>query len=259
MKTIVTLMDYDDPEGVFMCKGWLHLARRFNPDARIVILHHEKDAQIRSFAADMEGVEFERLDLSAVMPAKRMNGHTFYCQDLTFARWVALERMAIQKYIFVEADAWILSDLSEWWEAADDKPFIAVAEDDRIDGYFNIGAFSHNSPTPFVTYKLLMDEYALAGDQIPIPIGDQGLLNIWAWRTRYNASHPSIGKTWNCPTYDRMDRFRMGRCDDNEIEVWCDGERVRILHTWGPRKWRDTPELAPITRYVETKILTACA
>lgn len=253
---LVTLMNYDDPKGVLMCKGWLWLARHFNPGARIVILHHDKIAEIESFARNKIGdVSFERLDLSSVLPKDQMHGHTFYCQDLTFSRWVALEKLGLSRYLFVEADAWILSSLSEWWAVSHEKPFIAVMEDDREGpSYFNIGAFSHDSATPFFTYKILMEEYVRNGCNIPISTGDQALMNLWAWRNKYDASHPKIGKEWNCPTYDRMSGIKLGRCDDSEIEVWDAGKRIKIVHTWGPRKWWDTPELAPITRFVASKV-----
>lgn len=253
---IVTLMNYDDPEGVKMCKGWLWLARRFNPYARIIVLCHDKIREIQEFANHRIGnVWFERLDLTAIVPKEKMKGFTFYCQDLTMARWVALERMGLSKYLFVEADAWILSDLSEWWKIADEKPFIAVREDDREgDPYFNIGVFSHNQHTPFFTYAKLMEEYELNGNKIPISVGDQALMNLWAWRNKYDAFHPAVSKEYNCPTYDRMGKITLGRCDDYEIEVLNEGKRVKILHTWGPRKWWDTPELAPICKYVEGKI-----
>jgi hypothetical protein len=253
---LVTLMDYEDPKGILMCKGWLWLARRHNPNAKIIILHHDKIAEIRSFAENrIRNVTFERLDLDKVVPREKMNGHTFYCQDLTFSRWLALERLGLDRYLFVEADAWPIYDLSEWWNVTHEKPFIAVMEDDREGPpYFNIGCFSHHHPTPFFTYKLLMEEYALNGNTIPISIGDQALMNLWAWRNNYDAFHPQIDKMWNCPTYDRMAEIKLGQCNDKEIEVFHAEKRVKILHTWGPRKWWDTPELAPITRFVEEKV-----
>lgn len=254
---LVTLMNYDDPKGVAMCKGWLWLARHYNPYAKIIVLHHDKIAAIREFAVTRIGnAQFERLDLSAITPRELMKGHTFYCQDLTFARWVALQWLGLSKYLFVEADAWILSDLSEWWDVSNEKPFIAVMEEGRPPGppYFNIGCFSHNSPTPFFTYAKLMWEYALNGNTIPISTGDQALMNLWAWRNAYDASHPKIDKMWNCPTYDRMAGIKLGRCDDTAIEAWDSGKRIKIMHTWGPRKWWETPELAPICSFVEGKI-----
>ncbi len=252
---IVTLMNYDDPAGVRMCKGWLYLARRFNPYAPIIVLHADKYSEIETFAKERIGnVLFERLDTDKVMPREKMRGWTFYCQDLTFARWVTLERLALTYYIFVEADAWMLSDLTDWWKVSQEKPFIAVREEGRPgDPYFNIGCFSHFGP-PFFTYAKLMEEYRLAGDQIPISIGDQALMNLWAWRNKYDAFHPLIDKMWNCPTYDRMYGIKLGRCDDDAIEAWDHGKRIRIMHTWGPRKWWETPELAPICKYVEEKI-----
>lgn len=253
---LVTLMNYDDPKGVLMCKGWLWLARHFNPGAKIVVLHHDKFSEIEDFANRSIGnVAFEKLDLTKIVPKDQMNGFTFYCQDLTFARWVALENLGISRYLFVEADAWILTDMSEWWDISHEKPFIAVMEEGREGPpYFNIGCFSHDSPKPFFTYQTLMHEYALNGNMIPISIGDQALMNLWAWRHKYDAQHPKIGKEWNCPTYDRMAGIKLGRCDDEEIEVWDAGKRVKIVHTWGPRKWWDTPELAPITSFVESKL-----
>lgn len=255
---LVTLMNYEDQKGVLMCKGWLWLARHYNPCARIFVLHHDKIDEIRRFALEKIGnVEFHRLRLHTVMPREKMNGHTFYCQDLTFSRWVALEDLGLQQYLFIEADAWPISSLSEWWDVTHEKPFIAVMEKEREGPpYFNIGCFSHHHPTPFFTYKLLMEEYALNGNTIPISIGDQALMNLWAWRNNYDAFHPKIDKTWNCPTYDRMHGIMLGRCDDQEIEV-TDlrmEKRIKIVHTWGPRKWWDTPELAPIARFVEGKV-----
>lgn len=253
---IVTLMNYDDPKGVAMCKGWLWLARHFHPMARIVVLHHDKYREIQTFAKNRIGnIQFAKLDLEAVLPKEKMNGHTFYCQDLTFARWVLLEKLGIKRYLFVEADAWIVGELWDWWFTSLEKPFIAVLENEHpTPPYFNIGCFSHNSPKPFFTYSMLMEEYHLNGDQIPISVGDQALMNLWAWRNKYDASHPKIGKEWNCPTYDRMAGIKLGRCDKQAIEVFDSGKRVKIVHTWGPRKWWDTPELAPITAFVESVI-----
>lgn len=253
---IVTLMNYKDPKGVAMAKGWLYLARRFNPHAKIVVLHGDDYEEIKGFAESRIGnVSFKRLDVGAVMPKDQMKGFTFYCQDLTFARWLALEELGLPRYIFVEADAWILSGLEEWWNVTPEKPFIAVMENDREGPpYFNIGCFSHHHPTPFWTYAKLMEEYRLSGDQIPISIGDQGLMNSWAWRTGYDAFHPKIDKMWNCPTYDRMGGIVLGRCDDLAIQAWDQGNRIKIMHTWGPRKWWETPELMPVWSYVQEQV-----
>ena len=257
---LITLMDYEDPAKVLMCKGWLFLARRFNPHTAITVLHGRKDITgIERFAKDRIGnVSFAKLDLDAILPKEKMNGHVFPSQDLTFARWVTLERLGYDKYIFVEADAMVLADLEPWRRVMYEKPFIAVKEDDREGPpYFNIGVFSHNAPRPFFTYEKLMREYRLQGDSIPISTGDQALANLVAWRDGYDAFHPKIDVTWNCPTYGRWyptGLVRVGRADDLAVEAFYDGRPVNILHTWGPLKWWDTRELRPITEYLEGKI-----
>lgn len=277
---LLTVMNYADPMGIRMCKAWIYFARRFNPEAEITILHGPDFGGIRPFIKHFNGIRCIPLPTDAVVPHTRMNKRKngmgiVPSQDLTLAGWVAVERQGLHHFIFAEADAWILSDLSEWWQTSRSKPYIAVEESNFKGGpFYNSGVYSYCSPAGFITYDKLMEQYRIDGDVIAISIGDQGLLNQYFRRIGYDASHPKIDYEYNSTVVG----CEVRRADDEQIEVWSgnrpdkiEGQsvvanwigwdrprRVRVLHSvfiphTRPKFWA-APEAKPLTDYVDRKL-----
>jgi len=270
---IATVMNYDDPAGVAMCKGWLYLARRFNPHAKLIVFHHDKIGQVKEFGKRLGDVEFERIDVGKIMPHTQFVGHAPPSQDMTIGAWVRVEEMGLGKFLFAEADAWILGSLEDWWHTADQKPYISVIEQHNFHGadFFNAGTYSYNSKEGFVTYRKMMEQYEADGNRIAISLGDQGLLNAYFRRIGYDWSHPRIGVEYNAWARN----CRVIRADDSEIRVmigtkpvprnedenwivdwagWNCGRQARILHAFWRHKFWNLPECGPLWHYVRAKV-----
>ena len=271
---LATVMNYDTPAGVAMCKGWILLATRFNPKADIVIFHHDKIREVMEFGKKFQKVSFEKIDLGRIRPHTEFRGVAPASQDMTIGAWKRAEEIGLHHFIFAEADAWILSDLSDWWEISREKPYIPVREQRNYHGgdFFNSGTYSYHSRDGFITYGRMMEQYEHDGNRIAINFGDQGLLNAYCRRIGYDWAHPKIGEEFNAWARN----CRVVRADDHEIDVrigeratpvdadedwigvWTGwekaGERARILHAFWRKKFWHLPECAPLWHYVLSRV-----
>lgn len=275
--TIVTLMDYRDGVHVLMCKMWLYLARRFHPEARIVVLHHDKFDAIDRFARRM-GAEPVKTDLTAIPPAGvwSANNPEADCPwtDLTISVWRMYERLKLGRFIFLEPDAFPLGNLDKLWQLGAEKPFIGIAERAEWAGiapYMNMGVYVYDG-SDFLTYDKLYDYWRRCDYTIPYPLGDQGLINGYFKDISYSPFHPEIGIEWNCLAAN----CKVIRAYDAEIEVrspkrpafaqpgwefeqnyigWDKDVRVKILHSFGPtwKHWMLKDE-ARLWDYLCTKV-----
>lgn len=274
---IVTLMNYEDPQWVLMCKAWLYCLRRVHPDARVLVLHHDKFEAIRPFVERFEGVECHKTDLAGIPAAEEWTAESpdskCWWMDLTISVWRVYERLALPRFIFLEPDAFVLGDLTLLWNAGAQKPFVGIAERTEWDGmapYLNLGVYAYDPAGCFLTYDKLFRYWQNNGRRVP-PIGDQGLVNGYFKSIAYSPFHPEIGIEYNCLAAGT----RFLRVDDTEIEVrsgpkpvfgqtgaefpayigWDKDVRVRVLHAFGPawKLWM-IREAKPMWEYLAEKV-----
>jgi hypothetical protein len=269
---LITVMDYQDPQGIAMGKAWLYFAKRFNPSARITVFHGDHISEFTAFSRLFSDVELVRLRQEDLLTHRQMRGWVVPSQDLTISLWRHVGKSReFSKVICAEADAWILAPLDEWWNAADDQPFIAVHEytlSGRL--HFNFGTYSYNSMDGFITYEKLIRQYREDGDWILYPLGDQGLLNRYFHATGYDWRHPRIGYAYNTWAL----KSATLRADDEDIVVqsgdapapsgpqdqwitawggWGQHVRAKILHAFWRKFWA-LPECDSLWRYALAKV-----
>lgn len=214
---LITIMNYRARNTLNMCKSWIFLAKRFNPEAAIHIFFADDIPEIRKFAQRWQDITLVKLELPKDL-TRLSRGHTHHpAQDLRLALWRQLETMRITKFIYVDADAFILDSLAPWWNIIDSKPYIAIPECQRSSGAprLNAGVHSYCDTTGFITYRKLIHQYRTDGKRILIEAGEQGLVQAYFDRIRYTYTHPAIGHEYNS-----MAKYcRVIRADDKEIRV----------------------------------------
>lgn len=269
-------MNFHEKNEIIMCKAWISFAKRFNPEARIFVIHHDPIFEIQQFAAPYKGVRFIRLTKRDMMP-DMVHGETDHpAQELKLSVWKQAAKLGIHKFLYVDSDAFILGSLATWWNYIDDKPFIAVNE--QIYPYtptLNAGAFSYNDASGFITYEKLMKQYQKDGNSIKIHAGDQGILIAYLREVGYDYTHPAIDFTYNClakwcqvkavtdkeivifsgkfPLLRRIKKVLRGREYDwwERWAWWNRQRRVIILHAFGRKgyKFWELPECRPLWEY----------
>lgn len=263
---IVTVMDYDDPNGVAMCKAWFYFMFRYNPDAEVTVFYGDRAGKIVDFAKRLSGVQLVQLDLDGIYPYYEMRGRTTPSQDLMLAFWKHVEICDIGDFIMVEADAWTLGSLDMLWNVRKDKPYIAVYEKE-LGGKpaINTGVYSYSSDG-FLSYTKLVHQYMRDGE-IKYALGDQWLTNAYFRRIGYDASHWAIGYEHNCWALNA----RVVRADDDGVEVrsgekpnipedpqwygWGKNVQARIIHAYWRKYW-ELPEMKSLWDYALEKVRT---
>ena len=251
-----------------MSKIWLYLVKRTNPQAKITVFHGKHIDVIKEFGSSFSGVTFSELDTHKVLPYMDTRGYTAPSQDLILAMYRQFEReQQPKKYIFAEADAWILGPLDEWWKAADEKPYIGIEERVMRNGHhlINTGTYSYNSLN-FLTYSKLLRQYQ-KDKTISIPIGEQGLTNAYFKSIGYDCTHPRVGFEYNCYAAGCI----IEKLDDDSIIIksgdftknrkanklgwkwWGHRRVVKILHAFHVKFW-DLPECQPLWDYCINKV-----
>lgn len=274
---IVTLMNYEDPTRILMCKAWLYCLRRIHPDAEVLILHYDKFDAIKEFTNRFENVRYQKTDLadipSPVEWTARSPESKCSWMDLTISVWRLYERMSLARFIFIEPDAFVIRDLSGLWKAGSEMPFVGVAERERwgdISPYLNLGVYAYNPSGNFLTYEKLFRYWEENERRVP-PIGDQGLINGYFKSIGYSPFHPDIGIEYNCLAAGA----KIIRFDDVEIDVksgprppigqtggefreyigWDKNVDVHILHAFGPAwKFWMIPATKPLWEYLKGKV-----
>jgi hypothetical protein len=264
---IITVIDYADPNGLMMSRIWLYLVRRYNPDARITVFTGDHAALIAP-AAKKAGATLFPLERSGILSHRGCSGHKHVSQDLILSIWRHIDAIKdFGKYIYIEPDAWILSDLSDWWNLVESKPYIAVQQGEfGGDPLFNTGTYSARGDG-FMTYPTLLGQYE-ADRGISFPVGEQGLINAYFKRIGYDCSHPQVGFEYNCWTVG----MKTERADDDEIVIvsgdlppdasakvrscswkWFGhSRRAKILHSFFAKFW-ELPECKRLWDYLAGK------
>ena len=289
---IVTVMDYSDTTHITMCKIWLYLAKRFNPKSQIIIFYHKKIPKIKKFATYFSNITFIKLTMSKILKTSKTNGFTHPSQELKLAIWKYVEKYHIDKFLYIEPDAFILSSLDTWWKLASKKPYIAVAERDFL-GHtlFNAGPHSYFSKKKFVTYDKLLQQYHDDGNCVILPSGEQGIINAYFKKIKYNCFHKKIGHEYNCiakkcivkkvcddeiiiysgnlfsswitilPIFIKKIIFRIDRLESlywwRSWYWWNHPKKVKILHAFGDGfKFWELPECKILWEYCVSKCIT---
>jgi|GEM_PF-6359752 len=280
--TLLTIMDFHDHTHVQMCKVWIYLAKRFNPNATIIIFYQRRNNEILRFAKRYNNMQFLELPKLPDLRIADVQGEVAQrCHVVKLTFWLAVEKYHINKFIYVDADAFILHSLASWWSVIDSKPFIAISER-YVDGgtLYNGGVFSYSSDKGFMTFDHLKEQYIIDGNRITLPASEQGLMNAYFRRIRYQAQHPRITHAYNCfakycvvqeandrnisvlsgryTWQDRIKRRLMGVPTD-WWEGWFRRKKrvpVYILHAFGGKGLRfwDLKECDILWKYCLTKI-----
>lgn len=265
---IITVINYEEPKALTMSKIWLYLVRRFHPEAKLTVFT-ECHADRIAPAVRKAGASLVALDLSGLISHRNCFGFTHPSQDLIFGIRRYIDGVpGFGKYIYVEPDAWILGDLSEWWQVADEKPYIAVIESEHKWGrLFNTGTYSCRNDG-FVTYQALVEQHQ-RDREIKLPVGEQGLMNAYLRHKGYDGSHQKIGFEYNCWTVG----MKTERVSDQEIVIvsgdlpqhpiskvqsvgwrWFGmSKRVKILHSFFVKFW-ELEECRRLWDYLAEKV-----
>jgi hypothetical protein len=277
---VATVMCYQ-PNGneAVMCRGWAHMVRRYNPDARLAIFYEKQDPWVLDYIRGLGNVEFHRLDVRGMLTHGKARGYSIPGVEYKMALWSAIADAGLKRLVFVDADAFVLHPLDTLWRISGEKMFSAVYEADYLRKktpefpepalmpHLNSGVFCYNAGFGReVTVDVLMEQYAI-DHQIAWVTGDQGLLNAHFSKTGYDWSHKDMGCEWNTMAWTSS----VDRADDEEIVAWTpakrpDGHggmpgwkwwgykaRSKIHHSlW--KKWWVLPETEKLWNYVKSKV-----
>lgn len=196
---IITIMNYKKRNEITMCKAWIYFAKRFNPSATITIFHVDPIHDIKLFAKRYKNTHFLKLSLRDVRPTLSRGYVDHPAQELRLAVWKQTEKRKINKFIYVDADAFILGSLKTWWRHIGDKPYIAVNQQMSPNSTFiNAGVHSYSSTSHFISYRKLLRQYQRDGNVIKGFGGEQWLINAYFQHIGYDPTHPIINFTYNC-------------------------------------------------------------
>lgn len=227
--TVVTIMDYPDDEKYNrMCMIWMKRVRLHAPDARVVILTARGlPPVLRSF--------FARYDNVSVQPAKRRNLGEYDHFNLA----VKLYNLACFEtpFIFLDADMFVLSDLSYLWARRHYKPWIGVDDQTTLLGisapfpHLNSGLQVVADPG-FYDYDLIIQCFNAHGRHFICNGEDQALLFDYFRSIGYDYRHPEINPGWNsCSRYTALARDEQGRWRGTTRNL-PESYPVHIVHYW---------------------------
>lgn len=273
---LVTIMNYSDPIGIAMCKGWLYLARRFCKAMPITVLHRDPIPEIIQFATNFNSVEIQQMSTKGILEPELSGRFGRPAQFFKLGLWRWAELAGLEEFVFIDADAWIVRDISPLFEAAKQKAFVCTTE--RViekgqpgegEPLLNTGVFAYSKSRKLgITYGKLLEEFERCGKSILAPTGDQGLLWSYFRRLGYNWELPEIGQEYN--TF--ANGIRVEKLGDS-IEVyaaekppagiepwasewlgWGNREPARIVHAISKYKWWTLHETGPLWDYVGSEI-----
>lgn len=281
--TIFTTMNFHKRNEIIMCKAWIYFAKRFHPEAKLYIIHHDPLPKIKQFASRYTNIHWIKLTKKEMRP-EMVGGYTDHpCQEIKLSVWKQAKKFNIKKFLYIDCDAFILDSLQHWWDHIDDKPFIAINE--QIAPYnpiYNAGVFSYSSDKDFITYEKLLGQYKKDNNSIKLYLGDQGLTNTYLRKLGYDYTHPDIDFTYNCIAK----WCRVHEVNDTSIKItsgafpllrrikllvrkreltwwekwawWNQNKQVKILHAFGRKgfKFWELPECRPLWDYCRAIVKT---
>ncbi|MBN1674830.1 MAG: exostosin family protein [Kiritimatiellae bacterium] len=229
--TVVTIVNYPDQEKYnLMCMVWMSRVQKCAPGARIVVLTE------RGLARPVHEY-YRRFSNVTVLKGQRANAHIFDHFLFTF-KLHNLSRLSFP-FLFIDADAFVLSDLSFLWERRHYKPWLGT-NDQLIPGYTEIRPFVYlNSGVQlvadpaFYNYEMILNCFLNHGKRFICRGEDQAMLFDYFLTIGYDYTHPEIGPGWNaCAGYTRLRRGPGGEWA-GETHGLARNHTVHINHYWG--------------------------
>jgi hypothetical protein len=236
---IVTIFNYPDNEDYNnMCKCWIQQAVIHCGDSRILILTEQDSLppDVNEFASRYPSVDIEK---------KTRSNHI----DLSTAGQKANHNILFKLYnlcnitepfIFVDADAFFLSNYENLLKASHDKPFIAVNHQKIPDHTSHLSYDFFNSGMMVVSDPAIFDWNALISRLIQdskfiYPGTDQSMLNSYFKNMNYDYTHSLVSFGWNsCAKYTVYNPDKTALCIGLGAEY-----AVHLNHFWWEYKpWR---------------------
>jgi len=223
---LITIFNYpDDPNYTLLCRWWLQQAKLHKGDLDLEVWH---EGPIYVEDPDVKFVKKERFDIGGVLPEHMVDEKSSH--NIGFKLYNLCQET--EPFIFIDADAILLSPIDPLVLASADKEFIAV-DHQNIPGH-----------TDFISFKFLNSGVQVVGDptildfddimlmlkqkgKFACPGTDQAALFMFFAYAGYDYHHPEVGYGWNsCAQYTKMER-RQAFCRGLEEEY-----PVHINHYW---------------------------
>jgi len=249
---IVTVFNYPDSEEYnIMCCAWLKQVRKYTNNKIVVLSKKPPVVTIEKF---IKSQKYDKIEWRVLEPTNQVDftNHPD-CKKATHNVNFKLYNLCkiTDPYIFIDADAFLMSEIDILIEASKTKPMIAInhqnipGETDHLkEPVLNSGVMIVSNPRFLVWENFLK---ILARDQgFRWPGTDQSLINSFCKEANYDYTHEEVGYGWN--SWSKYTVFEEGL-------PFCRGlleeHRVFVNHYWNKSKpWKVD---CPI--YKETKRL----
>ena len=203
---LVTICNYPNQQNFnAMCIAWGNQIRKYCESMEVEVLaEKEIPHPVKK--------SFERNDIKISIKQRKENNFRFNstiskkAQHNIFFKMYNLCNMT-EPYIFIDADAFLLTDVEDLISASKDKPFIAV-DHEKIPkhcahipyDFLNTGMMVVSEPS-FLDFDKKIN--ILKRDRtFRYPGTDQSLINSYVKEMNYDYSHESVGYGWNhCAGY----------------------------------------------------------
>jgi lipopolysaccharide biosynthesis glycosyltransferase len=239
---IVTVMNYKpDPNYDKMCRIWMDRVIKHGGD-NILVFYHDNKPPIDDFK-NQTNLTIEKRDiLPAISRPKRREGRYIKRRYNHFnARFKLPALCSLDcEFIFLDADLYVIKDLSYLWDRRKDKPFVAIDHqklrshrETRRSKFFNSGVQIVSDPK-WYDYDAIVKSHADHGYKWRSWGTDQALLNDYCSDIGYDYTHKDIGPEWNaCSGANKLrleDGKWIGRTNNRKLGP---PHSVYINHYWG--------------------------
>jgi hypothetical protein len=226
---LVTLMDFPDDEKYnLLCMIWLKYARKNAPASPITILTSRGISRaIQKYLEQSENVEVRQ---AQVKPLQHFDHYNLAVKLYNLANLDF-------PFLFLDADAILLSAPSYLWDRRHYKPWIGV--DDQTSQLRLCAPFSHLnsgmqlvSDPVFYNYDLIVKRFQAGGYKFICNGMDQPLIFDYFRALGYDYRHPEINAGWNCCSrYCRLYKDESGRWRGITRD-FPEKYEVSVVHYW---------------------------
>jgi len=200
---LITIFNYpkSSTNHNLMCNIWLDCAKKNAKDFNVKILTEKGvnpylEKKINDYGFEL--ITLPTQPLKSSMPCfyhPSFSNNFKYHHNVGFKLYYLCSQ--IEPFIFIDADAFILKDLSLLKELSQDKPFVAINHE-------NVPGHTSHFPYKFINSGVqvchdpsFLDYHIITHYPITIPGSDQSLLFSYFQRTNYDYTHKDINYEWN--------------------------------------------------------------